>query len=85
MTVVVEILRQGLTHVAVAAIRDPEAVATMIQASAGARVTVRLGGKTDIPALGLKGEPLEVTDTVMVILKESLSSRGRCVSGWPWS
>jgi len=64
MTVVREIMRQGLEDVAVFAIRDPDSVDTMIRAGVGKRVTVALGGNTDIPALGLKGEPLEVSGIV---------------------
>jgi microcystin degradation protein MlrC len=64
MTVVREIMRQGLEDVAVFAIRDPAAVEIMIGAGVGARVTLPLGGKTDMPSVGLKGEPLEVTGLV---------------------
>jgi microcystin degradation protein MlrC len=64
MTVLAEIVRQGLTDVAVFAIRDPGAVETMIRAGVGAKVALALGGKTDMPAVGLKGAPLEVSGIV---------------------
>ncbi|MGF1610326.1 MAG: M81 family metallopeptidase, partial [Kiloniellales bacterium] len=53
MTVIREVLRQGLEDVAVAAVRDPEAVAAMAAAGVGAEVTLELGGRTAMPALGL--------------------------------
>ncbi|MEI6208629.1 MAG: M81 family metallopeptidase [Desulfuromonadales bacterium] len=67
MTVVAEIIRQGLNDVAVGAICDPAAVEQMIAAGVGSKVTVSLGGKIDMPALGRKGEPLMVTGVVRVI------------------
>ena len=57
MTVVEAILAQGLEDVAIAPIRDPDAVARMIEAGIGANVTLALGGKTDMPSIGLKGRP----------------------------
>lgn len=64
MFVLREALRQGLTDIAVAPIRDPEAVAKMIDAGIGARVTLAVGGKMDMPSIGRKGEPLTLTGTV---------------------
>ena len=58
MTVVAEVLRQELDDVAIAPIRDPAAVATMIDAGVGQRVRLTLGGHTDMPSIGLAGEPL---------------------------
>ena len=67
MFVLKEALRQGLTSIAVAPIRDSEAVAKMIQAGIGARVTLPVGGKVDMPSIGRKGEPLELSGTVLNI------------------
>lgn len=67
MSVVEEVIRQGLTDVAVGAICDPEAVEVMIAAGVGSTITLALGGKTDMPALGRKGEPLTVTGVVRII------------------
>jgi microcystin degradation protein MlrC len=64
MFVLKEALRQGLTGIAVAPIRDSEAVAKMIRAGIGANVTLAVGGKMDMPSIGRKGEPLELTGTV---------------------
>jgi microcystin degradation protein MlrC len=64
MFVLKEALRQGLSDIAVAPIRDPEAVAKMIEAGVGTRVTLPIGGKMDMPSIGRKGEPLVLTGTV---------------------
>ena len=39
----------------------------MIQAGIGARVTLPVGGKVDMPSIGRKGEPLELSGTVLNI------------------
>jgi microcystin degradation protein MlrC len=67
MDVFEEAMRQGLDDICVGPIWDPDAVAEMVQAGVGAEVTVQLGGKTDFPAIGHKGRPLEVTGTVLSI------------------
>ena len=67
MYVLKEALRQGLTGIAVGPVRDPEAVARMIEAGVGAKVTLPVGGKMDMPALDRKGEPLELTGVVRAI------------------
>jgi len=64
MTVIAEILSQGLEDVAVAAVKDPAAVRAMALAGVGAEVTLELGGKTDMPAIGRKGESLRMTGRV---------------------
>jgi microcystin degradation protein MlrC len=57
-------LRMGLTGIAVGPVRDPEAVARMAEAGIGNRVTLAVGGKADMPAIGRKGEPMELTGIV---------------------
>ena len=59
METVAEALRQGLTDMAVGPIWDPESVMQMVRAGVGNRVTLQLGGKTDMPALGLKGRTIQ--------------------------
>src|SRR6185437_5847997 len=61
MTVLREVIRQDLEDVAVAAVWDPEAVRRMAAAGVGATVTLKLGGKTDMPSIERRGEPLEIT------------------------
>ena len=67
MTVLREALALGLTGIAVGPIRDPEAVAAMIEAGVGATITLDVGGKIDMPAIGREGEPLRLTGVVRAI------------------
>jgi microcystin degradation protein MlrC len=67
MQVVAEILRQELDEVAIAPIRDATSVAQMIAAGVGNEVTLDLGGKTDMPSIGLAGKPLRVRGRVRAI------------------
>jgi microcystin degradation protein MlrC len=64
MDSVAECFKQGLRDMAVGPIWDPASVALMIDAGVGANVTLQLGGKTDMPAIGLKGTPLKVSGKV---------------------
>jgi microcystin degradation protein MlrC len=57
-------LRMGFTGIAVGPVRDPEAVARMVEAGIGNRVTLPVGGKADMPAIGRKGEPMQLTGVV---------------------
>lgn len=57
-------LRLGLTEIAVGPVRDPEAVGRMVEAGIGNRVTLPVGGKADMPAIGRKGEPMQLEGVV---------------------
>lgn len=65
--VLAEVIRQGLDDVCAGPFWDPGTVDQMVKAGVGANVTVHLGGRTDFPAIGLEGEPLELTGTVRCI------------------
>jgi microcystin degradation protein MlrC len=67
VTVLREALALGLTGIAVGPIRDPEAVAAMIEAGVGSTITLDVGGKIDMPAIGRTGEPLRLTGVVRAI------------------
>jgi microcystin degradation protein MlrC len=67
MAVVAEILKQELDDVAIAPIRDPDAVAKMVDAGVGQTVRLALGGKTDMPSINLRGAPLMVEGRVQTI------------------
>ncbi|MFC3676175.1 M81 family metallopeptidase [Ferrovibrio xuzhouensis] len=82
MKVIAEVLRQGLEDVAVGAVWDPEAVQAMQKAGIGATVTLELGGKSDIPALGLKGKPLKLTGRVRTITDGEWIVRGPMYTGF---
>jgi microcystin degradation protein MlrC len=62
-----EVMEQGLENVCAGPIWDPDSVARMVEAGSGAEITLQLGGKIDFPAIGLRGEPLEVRGTVQRI------------------
>jgi len=81
MTVIAEVLRQELKDVAVAAVWDPEAVQEMAKAGVGTTATLALGGKSDMPSLGLKGEPLEVTGKVRHLSDGEFIVRGPMATG----
>ena len=81
MTVLREVMRQGLEDVAVAAIFDPEAVRKMTAAGVGATVTLALGGRTDMPAIGRRGEPLTVTGRVRTLSDGEWIVRGPMYTG----
>jgi microcystin degradation protein MlrC len=86
METVAEALRQGLTDMAVGPIWDPESVMQMVRAGVGNRVTLQLGGKTDMPALGLKGKPLKIEGRVRRITEplQGDLSHGHRTDAEPW-
>ncbi|MCA0324778.1 MAG: M81 family metallopeptidase [Proteobacteria bacterium] len=59
--------RQGLTDIATGPLCDPEAVARLVDAGVGARVSVRLGNKVPLTRLGLTKTPVPVQGTVRAI------------------
>ena len=67
MTVLGAVLDAGLTGAAAFAIFDPAAVQQMIAVGVGQRVTLSLGGKLDMPAIGLTGQPRSVTGRVKLV------------------
>ncbi|BDB27004.1 M81 family metallopeptidase [Cupriavidus sp. P-10] len=81
MTVLGEVLRQGLKDVVAGPFWDPGAVALMIEAGVGKTVTVDVGGKTDMPALGLKGKPLRLTGQVRCITDGAYQVTGPMFTG----
>jgi microcystin degradation protein MlrC len=81
MTVIAEVLRQGLEDVAVGGIWDPDAVRQMQAAGIGETVTLQLGGKTDMPSIGRTGEPLTVTGKVKVLSDGEWTVRGPMYHG----
>jgi microcystin degradation protein MlrC len=81
MTVLDGILKAELNDVAAFAIHDPQAVQQMVEAGIGANVTIELGGKLDMPAIDLTGQPLTVSGRVKIITdgvyrNEGPASRG---------
>jgi microcystin degradation protein MlrC len=85
MTVIAEVLRQELNDVVVGGLWDPAAVQEMQGAGVGNTITLQLGGKTDMPAIGLKGKPLEITGTVKALTDGRWIVRGPMYTGVPVS
>ncbi len=81
MAVLGAILDAGLDGVAAFAVHDPAAVQQMIAAGVGATVTLPLGGKIDMPSIGRKGEPREVTGGVRLISDGRYRNRGPASTG----
>jgi microcystin degradation protein MlrC len=81
MYVLKEALRQGLSGIAVAPIRDPEAVAKMVDAGVGGRVTLPVGGKIDMPSIRRKGEPLMLSGVIRTITNGEYTITGPQFTG----
>jgi microcystin degradation protein MlrC len=81
MTVIAEVLRQDLDDVAVGAVWDPAAVEAMQRAGIGRTITIELGGKTDMPSIGLAGKPLTVTGKVKLLSDGEWICRGPMYTG----
>ena len=81
MAVLAEALRQGLTDMAVFAICDPWAVETLLAAGIGATVTIPLGGKLDMEAIGRRGEPLTLTGRVRSATDGEFTVTGPMMTG----
>ncbi len=64
MSVIEEVMRQGLDDVVAGPICDPASVAKILAAGTAASVTLPLGGKIDMPQINLAGKPLVVTGKV---------------------
>lgn len=81
MTAIEAVLRAGLEEVAVATVWDPAAVGEMQAAGEGATVTLDLGGRTDMPAIGLRGRPLRVTGVVETLAAGTFTVEGPMYTG----
>jgi microcystin degradation protein MlrC len=81
MTVLEAMLEARLEEAAAFAICDPQAVAQMKEAGVGANVTLALGGKADMPGLGLKARPLQVAGTVRRIVDGQYRNEGPMARG----
>jgi microcystin degradation protein MlrC len=81
MLVIKEVLRQKLDGVAMAAVHDPESVQAMMRAGVGATVTLDLGGKSDMPSIGAKAEPLRLTGKVRRLSDGEWIVRGPMYTG----
>ena len=80
-TAVLAAILAGLENVAAFAIYDPEAVQQAIAAGIGAKVTLSIGGKIEMPAIPAESRPLTVTGTVKTISNGRFRNRGPMARG----
>ncbi|MDP3083571.1 MAG: M81 family metallopeptidase, partial [Rubrivivax sp.] len=81
MTVLGAMLDAGLQDAVAFAIFDPQAVQQMIAAGVGSEITLALGGKLDMPAIGLKGVPRTVSGRVRLVCDGRYRNRGPMARG----
>jgi microcystin degradation protein MlrC len=81
MTVLGAILDAGLVGVGAFAIFDPAAVQAMMAAGVGAEIHLPLGGKLDMPGIGLKGQPRTVSGLVKLLCDGRFRNRGPMATG----
>jgi microcystin degradation protein MlrC len=81
MSVIAEVLRQGLTDVVAGPICDPVSVRRIVEAGTAAGVTLPLGGRVDMPQINLPGRPLTVTGKVSRITDGEFTVTGPMATG----
>jgi microcystin degradation protein MlrC len=81
MTVLSAMLDAGLEEAAAFAVFDPQAVQRMQAAGRGAHVTLELGGKLDMPSIGLKGAPRTVSGKVKRLADGRYKNEGPMAKG----
>ena len=81
MSVIQEAMRQGLDDVVAGPICDPASVERILAAGTAASVTLPLGGKVDMPQVGLTGKPLTVTGRVTRITDGEFVVTGPMATG----
>ena len=81
MTVLGAMLDAGMQDAAAFAIFDPAAVQQMAAAGVGAQITLQLGGKLAMPAIGLQGQPRTVSGRVKLLCDGRYRNRGPMARG----
>jgi microcystin degradation protein MlrC len=81
MSVIEEVMRQGLDDVVAGPICDPLSVERIVAAGTAASVTLPLGGKVDMPQIGLRARPLTVTGRVTRITDGEFVVTGPMATG----
>ena len=81
MALIGEALNQDLENLLAGPVYDPEAVEVLIAAGIGAEVTLPVGGKFDLEAIGRAGEPLRLTGRVTRISDGKFTVRGPVFTG----
>lgn len=81
MDVLQAALSQGLQGIAVGPLCDPQAVAILVDAGVGARVTLALGNKVALTQLGINKQPMQVTGTVRALSDGEYTVTGPIYTG----
>jgi microcystin degradation protein MlrC len=81
MDVLQAALAEGLADIAEGPLCDPEAVAELMEAGVGARVTVRLGNKVPLTQLNVAKEPVALSGTVRAISDGEYTVTGPIYTG----
>ncbi|HWN01404.1 MAG TPA: M81 family metallopeptidase [Candidatus Dormibacteraeota bacterium] len=81
MSVIEEVMRQGLTDVVAGPICDPAGVRRLVEAGTAAGVTLPLGGRIDMPQINLTGKPLNLTGKVTRITDGQFTVTGPMATG----
>ena len=81
MSVIEEVMKQGLQDVVAGPIADRVAVARILAAGTAASVTLSLGGRTDMPQIGLQAKPLIVTARIARITDGEFVVTGPMATG----
>ncbi len=81
MSVIEEVTKQGLQDVVAGPIADPAGVARILAAGTAASVTLPLGGKVDMPQIGLPAKPFTVTGKVARITDGEFVVTGPMATG----
>jgi microcystin degradation protein MlrC len=81
MSVVDEVLKQGLQDVIAGPICDPAAVARIVESGTASSVTLDIGGRIDMPQLNLRGKPLRLTGKVTRITDGEFVVTGPMATG----
>jgi microcystin degradation protein MlrC len=81
MDVLGALLDAGLPNAAAFAVFDPQAAQAMARAGIGAQVTLSLGGKLDMPAIGRTGKPRSVSGRVKLLCDGRFRNRGPMARG----
>jgi microcystin degradation protein MlrC len=81
MSVIEEAMRQRLDDVVAGPICDPLTVRRLVDAGTGASVTLDLGGRVDMPQIGLPGRPLTVSGKVTRVTEGEFVVTGPMATG----
>jgi microcystin degradation protein MlrC len=81
MSVIEEVMRQGLADVVAGPICDPLAVRRLVEAGTAAGVTLPLGGRVDMPQINLRGRPLTVSGKVTRVTDGEFTVTGPMATG----